>query len=66
MVERCFNKLKNSRRLTTRYDKIADSFVGFVDVDRISLWLRHFQHDQHHFGTSMPPGVSHHQCPSGL
>lgn len=23
MVERCFNKLKNSRRLATRYDKTA-------------------------------------------
>lgn len=32
MVERCFNKLKNSRRLATRYDKTADSFLGFVDV----------------------------------
>jgi transposase len=25
MVERCFNKLKNARRLATRYDKTADS-----------------------------------------
>ena len=28
MVERCFNRLKNSRRLATRYDKTADSFLG--------------------------------------
>ena len=41
MVERCFNKLKNSRRLATRYDKTADSFLGFVDVACIRLWLRH-------------------------
>ncbi len=26
MVERCFNKLKQSRRLATRYDKTASSF----------------------------------------
>jgi transposase len=30
MVERCFNKLKQSRRLATRYDKTASSFLGFV------------------------------------
>lgn len=39
MVERCFNKLKNSRRLATRYDKTAESFLGFVDVACISLLL---------------------------
>ena len=38
-VERCFNKLKNSRRLATRYDKTADSFLSFVDVACIRLWL---------------------------
>ena len=41
MVERCFNKLKNSRRLATRYDKTAESCLGFVDVACIRLWLRH-------------------------
>ena len=41
MVERCFNKLKNRRRLATRHDKTADSFLGFVDMACITLWLRH-------------------------
>ena len=41
MVERCFNKLNNSRRLATRYDKTADSFLGFIDVACIRLWLHH-------------------------
>lgn len=41
MVERRFNKLKNSRRLATRYYKTADSFLGFIDVACIRLWLRH-------------------------
>ncbi|SOC20424.1 transposase [Rhodobacter maris] len=41
MVERCFSKLKNSRRLATRYDKTADSFLGFRDIACIRLWLRH-------------------------
>ena len=29
-VERCFEKPKNARRLATRYDKTADSDLGFV------------------------------------
>src|SRR5690606_17879999 len=38
LVERCFSKLKHSRRLATRYDKAADSFRGFVLVASIRLW----------------------------
>jgi transposase len=41
MVERCFNKLKNARRVATRYDKTAESFLGFIDIVSIRLWLRH-------------------------
>ncbi len=41
LVERCFNKLKNARRVATRYDKTAESFLGFVDITSIRLWLRH-------------------------
>ncbi|HEV7344285.1 MAG TPA: IS5/IS1182 family transposase, partial [Devosia sp.] len=44
LVERCFSKLKHSRRLATRYDKTADSFLGFVLVASIRLWIRHFVH----------------------
>ena len=44
LVERCFSKLKHSRRLATRYDKTADSFLGFVLVASIRLWVRHFVH----------------------
>jgi transposase len=41
LVERCFNKLKNARRVATRYDKTAESFIGFIDITSIRLWLRH-------------------------
>ena len=41
MVERCFNKLKSSPRLATRYDKTAGSFLGFVDIACTRLWLSH-------------------------
>ena len=42
LVERCFSKLKHSRGLATRYDKTADSYIGFVLVAAIRLWVRHF------------------------
>ena len=42
MVERCFNKLKHSRRLATRYDKTTESYLGFVLIASARLWCRHF------------------------
>ncbi|WP_193668143.1 IS5 family transposase [Paracoccus kondratievae] len=41
LIERCFNKLKNARRVATRYDKTAESFLGFIDITSIRIWLRH-------------------------
>ena len=41
LVERLFNKLKNARLVATRYDKTAESFLGFIDITSIRLWLRH-------------------------
>ena len=42
MVERCFSKLKNARRFATRYDKTADSYLGFIHLISIRLWMREF------------------------
>jgi len=42
MAERCFNKLKIARRLATRYDKTADSYLGFIHLVSIRLWMREF------------------------
>lgn len=39
-VERRFNKLKNARRVATRYDKTAESFLGFIDITSICLHSR--------------------------
>lgn len=36
-IERGFNKLKNWRRLATRYDKTADSYLGFVLIAAIRI-----------------------------
>ena len=41
-VERCFSKLKHSRRLAARYDKTADSYIGFILIASTRLWVRHF------------------------
>jgi transposase len=41
-IERCFNRLKNARRVATRYDKLADTFLGFIHLVAVRLWLRHF------------------------
>ena len=38
LVERCFNKLKNARRVAARYDKTPESFI---DITSIRLWIRH-------------------------
>ena len=41
MVERCINKWKNARRLATRYDKTATSYLGFIEIVSARLWFRH-------------------------
>ncbi|HVI64673.1 MAG TPA: IS5 family transposase [Bradyrhizobium sp.] len=39
-IERFFNRLKNSRRVATRYDKLIESFVAFVILATIRIWIR--------------------------
>lgn len=38
-VERMFNKLKQFRRIATRYDKTAVSFLGFLALAAAKLWM---------------------------
>lgn len=38
-VERMFNKLKQFRRIATRYDKTALSFLGFLALAAAKLWV---------------------------
>ncbi len=40
LVERMFAKLKQFRRVATRYDKLLQNFRGFVLIAAIMLWLR--------------------------
>jgi transposase len=39
-IERFFNRLKNSRRVATRYDKLSESFVAFVLLAGIRTWIK--------------------------
>ena len=36
IIERFFNKLKQFRRVATRYDKLLENFIGFVKLAAIS------------------------------
>ncbi len=38
-IERFINRLKNSRRVATRYDHTASSFLGFVLLAAIRQWI---------------------------
>lgn len=42
-IERFFNRLKNSRRVATRYDKLIESFAAFVILATIRIWIRFVQ-----------------------
>ena len=39
-VERCINRLKQFRRVATRYEKTARNFLGMVQFAAITLWLQ--------------------------
>ena len=40
IIERFFNKLKQFRRVATRYDKLLPNFMGFVKLAAIAIWLK--------------------------
>jgi transposase len=39
VIERCVNRLKQSRRVATRYDKLAVRYRAFVVLAAIAIWL---------------------------
>ena len=39
LVERFFNKIKQCRRVATRYDKLAANHLAFIQLASIRLWL---------------------------
>lgn len=39
-IESFFAKLKQWRRIATRYDKLAKNFLGFINIASIMLWIK--------------------------
>ena len=42
-IERLFNKLKQFRRVATRYDKLAATFTAMIKLACVRLWLRGYK-----------------------
>ena len=40
LIERMFARLKDFRRVATRYDKLLVNFMGFVKLAAIAIWLK--------------------------
>jgi transposase len=43
LVERFFNKIKQCRRIVTRYDKLAANYLAFIKLAAIRIWLRAYE-----------------------
>jgi transposase len=43
LIERFFNKIKQCRRIATRYDKLAANYLAFVKLACLRLWLRVYE-----------------------
>lgn len=39
-IKGVFAKLKQWRRIATRYEKLAANFLGFIKIASIMLWLK--------------------------
>lgn len=42
-VEQLINRLKQFRRIATRYEKLADNFLAMVKLASVRLWLRTYE-----------------------
>jgi len=40
LVECCFSRLKQFRRVATRYEKTARNYLAVVTIAAIALWIR--------------------------
>jgi transposase len=43
LVERFFNRIKQCRRIATRYDKLAANYLAFIKLAAIRIWLRAYE-----------------------
>ena len=42
-MERFFNRIKQCRRVATRYDKLAANYLAFIELAAIRVWLRAYK-----------------------
>ena len=42
-VERFFNKLKQFRRIATRYEKLAANYLAMIKITTVRIWLRLYE-----------------------
>ena len=42
-VERFFNKLKQFRRIATRYEKLAANYLAMIKIATVRIWLRAYE-----------------------
>jgi transposase len=43
LVERFFNKIKQRRRIATRFDRLAADHLAFIKLASIRIWLRAYE-----------------------
>jgi transposase len=43
LVGRFFNKIKQCRRIATRYDKLAANYLALIKLASIRIWLRAYE-----------------------
>jgi transposase len=40
LIERFFNKIRQCRRVATRYDQLAANYLAFIKLASNRVWLR--------------------------
>jgi transposase len=43
LVERLFNKIKQCRRIATRYVRLSANYLAFIKLASIRVWLRVYE-----------------------
>ena len=43
LIERFFNRIKQFRRIATRYDRLAENYRAMIKIASIRLWLRLYE-----------------------
>ena len=50
LIERCVNRLKQFRRIATRYEKTARAYLSMLSIAAARLWIKTVRNDDHRVG----------------